>query len=513
MAGGAVTATAARPLPRTRSLTPQYVTLPLSEIAAGDRRLDAEVYLSDGFTVRRAIQDSLLAVSPLGQLARVWQPSRLKGIRVDQEHGAPFLAATQVFDIWPTPRKWLAPSKIADIADRYVAPGCILVTRSGTVGNVIIAYSAHAKRVISDDLLRVEIEDDPSLRSYLYTFLRTRFGRTMMRGSHYGNVIKHLEVSHLEQIPVPVLPRLRDEIHNRIGSVFAARDEAYRLDMTARRQFAVAMSDQPERLPEEGYAVRASRLFHGRRRLEAFAHSPGAQLVRETYERNSQSVVRLGEIARAFLPARFKRIYGEQQGTTYLDGGPIFKVNPELQKTLLPATRIDFDDYMVKRGWLLMACSGQIYGINGQAILADRWHEGKVVTHDLMRIVLSADGHDIRPGYLQTVLSHPTLGKLLVVSQAYGTSVPHLAPEDIERLPIPRLAAKQEEAIADAAETASELRMRANDEENEAVAKLEGELAYELGGQLAEKKRVSMVPEQPTLRAAMTLPGGNAGEA
>jgi len=103
MADGAVTATAARPLPRTRSLTPQCVTLPLSEIAAGDRRLDAEVYLSDGFTVRRAIRDSLLAVSPLGQLARIWQPSRLKGIRVDREHGAPFLAATQAFDIWPTP--------------------------------------------------------------------------------------------------------------------------------------------------------------------------------------------------------------------------------------------------------------------------------------------------------------------------------------------------------------------------------------------------------------------------
>ena len=509
MAGGAVTATAARPLPRTRSPTAPSVTLPLSEIAAGDRRLDAEVYLSDGFTVRRAIRDSLLAVSPLGQLARVWQPSRLKGIRVDREHGAPFLAATQVFDIWPTPRKWLAPSKIPDISDRYVAPGCILITRSGTVGNVIIAYSAHAKRVISDDLLRVEIEDDPSLRSYLYTFLRTRFGRTMMRGSHYGNVIKHLEVSHLEQIPVPVLPRLRDEIHNLVGSVFAARDAAYRLDMTARRRFAEAMSDQPEVPPEGGYIVQASRLFQGRRRLEAFAHSPAAQLVARTYERNAESIDGLGQIARVVLPDRFKRIYGER-GTTYLDSGPVFKVNPGLSKFLTPATPIDLDTYMVKRGWLLMARSGQIYGINGQAILADRWHEGKAITEHIIRIV---PDDTVRPGYLQTVLSHPTLGKPLVVSHAYGTSVPELAVEDIEGLPIPRLAVQQEEEIADAAERASELRMKANDEENEAVAKLEGELVYELGGQLAKKKRVSMVAEQPTLRAAMTLPGGNAGEA
>ena len=86
--------------------------------------------------------------------------------------------------------------------------------------------------------------------------------------------------------------------------------------------------------------------------------------------------------------------------------------------------------------------------------------------------------------------------------------------EDIEGLPIPRLAVKQEEEIADAAERASELRMKANDEENEAVVKLEGELVYELGGQLfAKKKRVSMGSEEPTLRAAMMLPRGDAREA
>ena len=71
-------ATAACLLPRMRSLTRECVTLLLSEIAAGDRRLEAEVYLSDGFAVRRAIRCSGLAVSTLGQLGRIWQPSRLK---------------------------------------------------------------------------------------------------------------------------------------------------------------------------------------------------------------------------------------------------------------------------------------------------------------------------------------------------------------------------------------------------------------------------------------------------
>ena len=459
--------------------TPECVTLPVSEMIGDDRRLDAEAYLSAGFSIRREIRRSTLQVSPLGELAKVWQPGRLKSILVPPEHGVPFIAATQAFDIWPTPRKWLAPGKTPRLADHYVAPDCILVTRSGTVGNTIIAYSAHAGLAISDDLLRVEI-GDPELRSYVYAFLGTWFGRAMMRASHYGNVIKHLEVTHLEQVPVPMLDRLFSEMHEQVSDVFASRDEAFRLDMSSRAMFAEAMQNRPGVANEEGYAVSTSRIFGGRRRLEASAHSPRSRFVSQVYEANAQSIMALGTVACAFQPNRFKRIYGErQEGTTYLDSEPIFKVNPELTKSLMPATDIDFDDYSVRQGWLLMACSGQVYGINGQAVLVSKWHEGKVVTHDIVRIVPSTE--HIRPGYLQTVLSHPTLGKPLVVSQAYGTSVPHLAPEDIERLPIPRLSREVEDKIADAAEQASELRRQADETENEAVSELGEELAKALG--------------------------------
>ena len=457
-------------------LSPECVALPVSEMVGGDRRLEAGTYLSDGFMVRRKIRRSRPNVPLLGDLAKIWQPSRLKGIQVGPEHGVPFLAATQVFDIWPTPRKWLAPGRTRKLADRYVPPDCILVTCSGTVGNVMIAYSAHADVIISHDLLRVQISD-PTLRSYVYAFLRTRFGRAMMRGSHYGNVIKHLEVAHLEQVPVPVLDGPLDDIHEQVAGAFAARDEAYLLDMASRAKFAEAMGDRPEPPREEGYPVPAQLLFDGRRRLDACAHSPSSQFVSRVYERNAKSVEPLGKTARAFVPGRFKRVFGEV-GIPYLDSKPIFKINPDLTKLLTPATSIDFSAYMIRSGWLLMACSGQIYGINGQAIFANASHEGKVVTQHIMRIVPNPE--KIRSAYLQTVLSHPALGQPLVVSRAYGTSVPELAPQDIEQLPIPRLAPWVENEIADAAERASELRLDADRKEDAAVSRLEVELERHL---------------------------------
>ena len=258
------------------------------------------------------------------------------------------------------------------------------------------------------------------------------------------------------------------------------------MDTAARTRFANAMDDQPNMASEDGYTVPASRLFGGRRRLEAKAHSPSSTFIARTYQRNASDVTALKEIAQVYLPSRFKRIYGET-GTTFVDSEPIFRINPELTKFLAPATKIDFDSYMVQDGWLLMARSGQTYGINGQAILSNQWHRDKVLTEDIIRIIPKPNC--VRSGYLQTVLSHPTLGKPLVVSRAFGTSVPHLAPEDIEQLPIPRLACDVENEIADAAEQASELRMRADESENAAVAKLEIELAQKLGLTLDDRRR------------------------
>ena len=275
-----------RPEPDPGVRAPDYVTFPISEMMRGDRRLEAEAYMSDGFIIRGQIRRSNLQVFSLGESAKIWRPSasRMKAIQVGPEHGVPFISATQVFDIWPAPRKWIAPSKTPHLADRYLTPGWILVTCSGTVGNVMIAYSAQADLVVSDDLLRVEI-DEPKLRNYVYVFLRSRFGRAMMRSSQYGSVIKHLDIGDLAKTPVPFLGHLLDALSAEVAESFVMRDEAYGLDTMSRSRLADALPDRPETSPEEGYVTPTSQLFRGRRRLDASAHSPGSRFVSIVYER------------------------------------------------------------------------------------------------------------------------------------------------------------------------------------------------------------------------------------
>ena len=447
-------------------------SLPVSALATGHRRLEAGLYLSDGFSARWAIERSGLRTPRLGDLAQIWQPARLKAVTVADGHGVPFLVATEAFSIDPQPKRWLATAKTPDLADRFVSAGWLLVTRSGTVGNAMTAFAPHLEFVVSDDLLRI-VSHTEEMRGYIYLFLRTRFGRAMMQASQYGTVIKHLETMHLEEMPVPIVDRLTDWAHSQAEEIFATRTDAYELDTKARDRLGEALDDEAPYPDERAFSVSASSLFEKRRRLEASAYSPIAKHVLSIYERSARSVVPLESVARTFIPGRFKRIYGER-GIPYLDSKPIFQINPRITKFLTPATNIDFQAYQVQRGWLLMERSGTI----GPTTLVNEGHEGKVITEHIMRIVPNPEL--IRAGYLRTVLAHPTLGQPLVTSLAYGTSVPELAAEDADRIPIPRLASRLEDEIAEAAESASELRLAADRQENDAVAHLESVLEREL---------------------------------
>ena len=66
------------------------------------------------------------------------------------------------------------------------------------------------------------------------------------------------------------------------------------------------------------------------------------------------------------------------------------------------------------------------------------------------------------------------------MTRAYGTSIPHLESPDIETVPIARFSRGIEDSIADKAERASFLRMKADEKENGAVSKLEQRIEKEI---------------------------------
>ena len=142
-----------------------------SLMAGGGRRMEAENFLACGFRTWQEIQSKSSGWTRLADVARTWQPSRLKGIQVSREFGTPFLAATQVYDVRPVPRKWLSLNRTSDHKERFVAQGTILLTCSGNVGRATLAHSTIDGTLISHDLLRLEASEH-DWQGWIYAYLR-----------------------------------------------------------------------------------------------------------------------------------------------------------------------------------------------------------------------------------------------------------------------------------------------------------------------------------------------------
>lgn len=433
--------------------------------------MEAETYLSSGYGLRLAIEERAVGWQRLGHMARITLPNRTKGTLVSSEFGKPWLAATQVFDIRPVPRKWLATGKIKD-AEALAAPvGSILVTRSGNVGRSTLATDALKGVLVSDDLLRVEARQSEQW-GWIYAYLRSPQAQAMMSGAHYGHIIKHLETSHLAALPVPVVhPEIANAFHQRTHAIIDLRSRAHNLLTEAEGRFASAIGALGNEVPETGFEIRSKEIFSKRRRLEANYYSPQATAILRRFAEMKAKVMPLSDVTmKVWWQTRFRRYYGDG-GIPYLSADELFTTNASEPKKILVDPDDGHEAFFVKSGWIVMACSGQVYGLNGSACLMTEMHENIFFSHDLIRIIPKTT--EIRPGYLLTALTHPKLGRPLLIRAAYGTSIPHLDPGDVAQFPVVRLSETEENAIANLAEESAADRTRAD--------VLESELAEDAG--------------------------------
>jgi len=464
---------------------PKWTALSASLLMGGDRRMEAETYLAGGYGLRLAMESRKVGLANLGGIANVWQPSRLKGVLVSPEYGTPFLAATQVFDLRPTPRKYLSLDKVRDADSLFVKPGQILVTRSGNVGRSTIAHEPHKGIIISDDLLRIEPKRGEAW-GWIYAYLRSPQARAMMSAAQYGHVIKHLEVSHLNALPIPML---RDELladfRSRASSLMITRDRVYDLVNEAERLFERSIGDVKTAAdPEIGFSVRASSIIGQRKRLEAAFHSPTSTAILNRFVENGLVVEPLTKVTeRVWWMTRFKRVFGDG-GMDYMSADELFAQNSPITKHVLVEQADNPEAYFAKAGWILMACSGQTYGLNGSVALMTKRHERAFFSHDLVRIIPRKDC--IRPGYLFTAMGHPKLGRPLVIRYAYGTSIPHLEPADIATFPVVRLGEQRESEIADRMEEAMRLRAEADEIENQLASDAEAIIDRFIAGDMSD---------------------------
>jgi hypothetical protein len=443
-------------------------TVPAALLMSGDRLLNARSYLTDGYGIRRRIE-SLPGTPRFRDLADVWQPSRLKGFTVPEgRNSIPFLSAGQVFEARPRPRKWLAEKTTPKLDRRRVEPAWLLLSCSGVVGRTTAVYNHHLHTVITHDLLRV-VPFDAESYGWLYAYMRTPTFVAQAVTAQYGHMIKHLDAERLQALPVPMpAAARRKEIADLAARGITLRREALGLLDAANNTYELALNPQSEPIAAPCWGVvPALEVLSGRRRLDAQYHHPAVRKIEEMVRKAAEKVQLVEDVTRGVsLGSRFKRFFGPN-GTPYYSASDLFDVNAPATKRIYAGLVDNAGEFLLHRGWLAMACSGQTYGLLGRTTLLGPRHEGVFGSHDLIRI--EPDAERIRTGYLATVLGNEKYGRPLVVRNAFGTSVPHLDPADVRKIPVPRLGRRVEEAIADDCEEAFRLLGLADQTETEAT--------------------------------------------
>ena len=219
-------------------------------------------------------------------------------------------------------------------------------------------------------------------------------------------------------------------------SLLDKRNRTIQLQDEAECLFSDSIGDfQMYENPEIGFTVRASQLYVQRRRLEEDYWTPAATAFLRRFHDPGLKVEALSEVSeRIWWMTLFKRVFGNEGDVSYMSADQLFTQNAAVTKRVVIEQAENASDYFVKAGWIIMACSGQVYGLNGSFALMTKKHEHAFFSHDLGRIIPK---HElIRPDYLFTVLGHPKLGRPLVIRNAYGTSIPRLEPTDIAAFPV-----------------------------------------------------------------------------
>lgn len=447
---------------------PLTKTVRLSTILGGDTRLEASTYLRDGYGFVRLAKQCASHMR-LEELADIWQPNRLAGYTVPDGKGLPFFTAGQVFEDFPRVRKWLAAPFVPQVEARYVKKDWLLLSCSGVVGNVTAVYPHHLGKIITHDLLRI-VPKDPSEYGWLYAYMKTGFFKQIASAAQYGHMIKHIEVAHANEFPI-IMPNdaQRAAIGGMAADAVRLRSRSWELRDKAFAQLEDHMNarrdDTAQAISGNHSEISLSMVLQNRLRLDADSYAGQIDVIDKMVDNGRWCT--LGSMTTFCSDlGRFARIYGEG-GRPYVSASELFDVNAAPTKMIYAKLVRNWEKYILRSGMIIMACSGQKYGILGRALMLTNNHEGLFGSHDLMRIVV--DESRIRPGFLLAFLNDPLYGRPYVVRNAYGTSIPHLDSSDIQQVRIPRFDDADENAIADLMDESVSLSAQADSLENEAT--------------------------------------------
>jgi type I restriction enzyme S subunit len=445
------------------------------EVRAGARRLEGAFYGSAGYRALRSMQQSGLEMTTVGSLARVVWLGPFGRIYVeDRSAGVPFLSSSEMIEARPTPSNYLSRALSRNLDAILVREGTILISRSGTIGNVAICTADFDGLGVSEHAIRV-MANDPHDRGLIYAFLQSEAGQFLVKRSKSGSVVESIYEADVSGLPIPLLPKaLRREMTRLVDEACRCRAEANGLlnaaDEAVWRQNYLDRRSMRSDLGFEVMARPSSALLTQyestvRIRLEATFQSHRARSA-EKLARAAAEWKPLREVVRAIpytgpgsMPG-VPKVDGEN-GIHTVTGRDLGLARPSPSYFLAKTNQRVLSKMIPERGTTLIMCAGTL----GKTDYVSGNYESWAVSLDVIRVI--PDPQKLHSGYVYAFLTSD-LGQGQMLRHKYGSVIPRIHSRQVAELSVP-VPQDKGQSIGDKVDLAFEMRARAVSLENQAI--------------------------------------------
>lgn len=172
-------------------------------------------------------------------------------------------------------------------------------------------------------------------------------------------------------------------------------------------------------------------IFRGKR-LEASVFDVEAKQARQIIKNSKFPSTTIGGengLTTSYTCARFKRIWLEYSDLPIYQPSTIVDIKPKPDGYISHLTQTNIDALRVKKGQILMTCSGTI----GKVSYVSDTLDNKIFSHDLLRIDCKKTEDQ---GYIYTYLKSK-VGNKILLTNSYGAVITHIESEHLSTVPIP----------------------------------------------------------------------------
>lgn len=444
------------------------------DLQSGDMRLDASYHASSGHQALRSLRGAGKRTDRLDQVCLpngIFIPGRFRRVYVDNpQHGLRWLSPSDMQKADLSGLSYVSRKYTPDLDVLRIQKGWILLSRSGTIGNLVYVRDDMDGLIGSDDIIRIAPNPQTIFPGYLYALLSSPAMVEVIQQKTYGAVIPHIEAHHVVDLPIPRLdPSQEEEIHRLIEQAAELRVEAsQKLKQTQERFYRLVLGLDLSEIrwqckDEHGLAFGTSRFTSLDHRLDGFHHVGFASEA----ERYLGKTIAMGELVDPYQPPMFKRPYTNEQGIPFLSGIDLYDYYPK-PHMYISRKMARIDQYVVRSGTVLVQNVGQRYGLFGRPTILPNHLDQCAVTQHLMR-VHTPDEHD--RGFIYIWLS-TEVGRRLLLKQSFGTSMGVLFERSFKDMPVPDCSTELRHSFETDVQTICTLREQANDLDNQAQALL-----------------------------------------